>query len=240
MDSYTELASYYDMLISDEDAQDRYLEFTKQYMQGQDILELGCGSGILANKLVNSISNVSILATDLSISMIEVAKENYESDQIQFKVMDMCENPYSNKFDTVLCYCDSLNYVIGIDNVRKVFEGAYNSLRNKGVFIFDSHALTRLKEFEEGYDESFIIDELEYSWHISIDRNYINQLLRVWDDSIVPTYFFEEHHHQEVYNPNELIEILEEIGFKVRVFTDFDIEGISDGEKQFYVCWKGE
>ena len=64
MDSYTNLASYYDMLISDDDAQELYLEFTKKYMQGNDILELGCGSGILADKLFNDNSTLKIVATD--------------------------------------------------------------------------------------------------------------------------------------------------------------------------------
>ena len=226
------------MLISDDDAQELYLQFTKKYILGNDVLELGCGSGILADKLYNDNPNLRIVATDLSKDMIDVANENYVEDDIRFDVMDMCENKYHNEFDTVLCYCDSLNYVLGIENIRKVFEGAYNALKDNGVFIFDAHSTTRLSEFEEGYDESFIIDDLEYSWHISTENNYIKQILRVWDDSIVPTYFFEEHHLQEIYEPNKLIEILKEIGFTVDVYTDFNYQGIKDGEKQFYICKK--
>ena len=80
MESYTNLASYYDMLISDDDAQEMYLEFTNKYIKGNDVLELGCGSGILANKLNIANPNLKIVATDLSKDMIEVAKENYDSD----------------------------------------------------------------------------------------------------------------------------------------------------------------
>ena len=226
------------MLISDDDAQELYLEFTKKYMQGNDILELGCGSGILADKLFNDNSTLKIVATDLSKDMIDVANQNYADDGIKFEVMDMCENTYHNEFDTVLCYCDSLNYVLGIENIRKVFLGAYKALKDNGVFIFDAHSTTRLTEFKEGYDESFIIDDLEYSWHISTENNYIKQILRVWDDSIVPTYFFEEHHLQEIYEPKDLVDLLEEIGFSVDVYTDFNYHGIKDGEKQFYICKK--
>lgn len=239
MESYTKLASYYDLLISDDDAQELYLDFTKKNMIGSAILELGCGSGILANKLWNYNPNLQITATDLSENMIQVAKDNYSNDPIQFEVMDMCKNHYDNEFDTVLCYCDSLNYVLEVEQIRQVFLGAYHSLKERGVFIFDAHSMTRLDEFKEGYDESYILDELEYSWHIHTEGSFIKQLLRVWDDSIVPTYFFEEEHVQKVYEPDLLIKMLTDIGFTVEVYTDFDIEGIVDGEKQFYVCRKG-
>ena len=135
MDSYKSLASYYDMLISDDDAQELYLDFTLKHMIGNEILELGCGSGILADKLIRSNDKINMVATDLSDEMIEVAKENYSLNQVEFKVMNMCENVYNNQFDTVLCYCDSLNYVLGIENIRKVFLGAYNALKDEGVFI---------------------------------------------------------------------------------------------------------
>ncbi len=239
MDSYKGLANYYDMLISDDDAQELYKEFSEKYISGTDILELGCGSGILASKLVHDHKEYHYVATDLSEDMIKVAKSNYANETITFEVMDMSENHYLNSFDTILCYCDSLNYIIGKENVLKVFEGAYKALKDQGVFIFDAHSVDRLEEFKEEYDESFYLDDLEYSWHISLDGNYIKQLLRVWDDGVIPTYFFEEHHLQEVYPSDVLLTLLKEAGFKsVDVYTDFDIPGVEHGEKQFYIAKK--
>ncbi|MBQ9987730.1 MAG: class I SAM-dependent methyltransferase, partial [Erysipelotrichales bacterium] len=163
--SYHELAAYYDLLINDEAAQERYLSFTKQHAQGKEVLELACGSGTLAAMLQQS-CDVHIQASDLSSDMIEVAKETYADLPIEFSCMDMCELEAKNEFDTVLCFCDSLNYVVELERIQQLFERVYDALKVGGVFLFDSHSVTRLEEFKHGYDENYVLDELEYTWHI--------------------------------------------------------------------------
>ncbi|MBE6114458.1 MAG: class I SAM-dependent methyltransferase [Erysipelotrichaceae bacterium] len=237
--SYHELAAYYDLLINDEAAQERYLSFTKQHAQGKEVLELACGSGTLAAMLQQS-CDVHIQASDLSSDMIEVAKETYADLPIEFSCMDMCELEAKNEFDTVLCFCDSLNYVVELERIQQLFERVYDALKVGGVFLFDSHSVTRLEEFKHGYDENYVLDELEYTWHIISEGEFIYQTLRVWDDSVVPTYYFEEKHTQRVYDPVDLIRMLENVGFRVQVKTDFDKDGIQEGEKQFYICLKEE
>lgn len=238
MESYHALASYYDLLINEEEAQEEYLRFTLEHSKGKDYLELACGSGTLASLLYHHSPEFKIKASDLSQDMIMVAKEQYADLPIDFYVMDMCELNEQESYDTITCFCDSLNYVTELERIEKLFKGAYKALRAGGVFLFDAHSLDRLEEFKEEYDESMTLDELEYTWHIVSKEDFIYQTLRVWDDSIVPTYFFEEHHVQRVYDPNCLKELLEKTGFKVQIYTDFNIEGIASGEKQFFVCHK--
>ena len=41
-----------------------------------------------------------------------------------------------------------------------------------------------------------------------------------------------------VFDYNKVLKILNDTGFSVEVFTDFDTEGISEGEKYFIVANK--
>ena len=43
---------------------------------------------------------------------------------------------------------------------------------------------------------------------------------------------------EKVHNPLWVKEQLERIGFDVSMYTDFDLEGIQEGEKIFYVAKK--
>lgn len=238
MDSYHALASYYDLLINEEEAQKEYLRFTLENSKGSDYLELACGSGTLSAMLQESCPSIHMRASDLSEDMVRVASEQYAHLPIDFFVLDMCDLDESNAYDTITCFCDSLNYVTDLSRIETLFKGVYKALRNGGVFLFDAHAMDRLAEFRDEYDENFTLDELEYTWHIVSEDDFIYQTLRVWDDSVVPTYFFEEKHVQRVYDPRVLVEMLEKIGFKVCVKTDFDRDGIVSGEKQFFICKK--
>lgn len=47
-----------------------------------------------------------------------------------------------------------------------------------------------------------------------------------------------EQHIQRVYDPTWIMEQLRACGYAVQVCTDFTQEGITEGEKQFYICRK--
>lgn len=238
MESYHALASYYDLLINEEEAQEKYLSFTLEHSHGENYLELACGSGTLAAMLQEARPTIHMRASDLSAEMIEVASSQYAHLPIEFYQMDMCLLGEEEQYDTITCFCDSLNYVTELAKIEQMFQGVFKALKKQGVFLFDAHSMDRLEEFKEEYDENYMLDELEYTWHIVSKEDFIYQTLRVWDDSVIPTYFFEEKHVQKVYQPLVLKELLEKIGFSVQIITDFNKEGIVPGEKQFFICKK--
>ncbi len=244
---YEGLAPYYDLLINDMDGQLRYMTFVKQHIAEGSILELACGSGILARLLAKD--GYAVHATDLSSDMIQVA-ENAEfllEDAVQaglqqdfanlhFAVMDMRSFVMQEEYDAILCFCDSINYVLELDEIRSMAQSVYQALKPNGLFLFDSHSMDRLTEFASGYEESQFLGDLEYEWTIHTDHDLIRQRLLVWDDSYVPMRYVEEEHVQRVYDPHVLADVLKNAGFiDIRIWTDFDIEGIAAGEKQFFV-----
>lgn len=62
------------------------------------ILDLGCGTGYLTNKIANA--GAEIIGIDSSPHMIEQASKNYP--QLQFKIADARSLHFTEQFDAVL------------------------------------------------------------------------------------------------------------------------------------------
>ena len=105
-------------------------------LQGQDVLDLGCGYGALTPRLVEAGAK-SILGTDVSYLMIEEAKRRnsffVDSGMADYKVLPAKETRNMNTvFDTVVsCLC--LHY---IEDLSEIFGQVYDVLRDGGRFVF--------------------------------------------------------------------------------------------------------
>ncbi|RZK52957.1 MAG: class I SAM-dependent methyltransferase [Pedobacter sp.] len=94
---------------------------------GEDILDLGCGTGQLAAQI--AASGAEVFAIDASPDMIAVAKANYS--EIGFEVMDATKLPYNEIFDAVF----SNATFHWIEDQEALTSGIYNSLRAKGRLV---------------------------------------------------------------------------------------------------------
>jgi len=230
---YQTLAPFYDLLVKDDEATQMWVDFTQTYAKGTNILELACGSGEITIALAKL--GYSMYGTDLSQEMIDEAQEKEGSELVQWEALDMVQLPLDKKYDSILCYCDSLNYVVQNQDVLTVFEKVYACLEDGGVFLFDIHSLDREVEFAEEYIEEGFLDDVAYQWTIRHEDHFLYHSFTFYDAN---GKLEQEQHVQKVHNPLWVKEQLERIGFDVSMYTDFDLEGIQEGEKIFYVAKK--
>ena len=226
---YDKLAQYYDALVKDEQATKLWVEFTTTNISGDTILELACGSAEISYMLADR--GFKITASDISESMLTVAKRKNKCDNIKFECVDMCSFKMDQQYDSIICYCDSINYLNDINDVKKMFSCVYNSLKKGGRFLFDMHTPDRLVEFTDPFIEEGVIDDTDYQWTISTFGDEIHHHFAFWENSE----FYEEFHVQKVFNYNDILNILHDLNFKVEVFTDFDKKGLCEGEKYFII-----
>lgn len=231
---YQTLAHFYDALVKDDEATKDWVDFIKRHMYGTSIMELACGSGEITIALAKA--GYEISASDLSEEMIFMAKQKANSERIHWCVQDMNSLTISKKVDTVLCLCDSFNYIVEDTNIQTMFQTIYDGLHDQGVYIMDMHSLDRLLEFQEEFFEDGQIDGKGYQWTINSDEDRIYQNFAFYDEHGNCTL---EQHIQRVYDPLLIEEWLIRCGFVVEIYTDFTISGIAPGEKYFYVCKKG-
>ena len=70
---------------------------------------------------------------DLSIDMLTIANE--KSNNVRWLEGDMTDFNLNQKFNVITIFCDSLNYLSTIDDVRNTFKSVYQHLTNDGVFL---------------------------------------------------------------------------------------------------------
>ena len=155
-----------------------------------------------------------VVASDISESMKEAAKNNYNG---EYLILNMIDYNLNKKFDLILCICDSINY-LQEDELDKFFKCAYNHLNQNGRLIFDMHSIKRIDEFKEQYiEEGFVLDT-PYQWTIMSDEyeNLINEHFTFYTKDAM----IQEHHTQNVFKLDSVKEKMNNL-FNVRAIEDF-------------------
>lgn len=233
---YRTLAAYYDALVKDEAATAQWVAYVKRYIPQSDrkrLLEAACGSGEITLALARC--GYRMQAGDISMDMLHQAQAKANARLVEWHCFDMRNLSGFDCFDGILCFCDSLNYLLKQADVRKFFCEAYAHLLSGGVLLFDMHSLDRLDEFAQEYCEVGNIDDTAYEWTINCEDDYLYQTFAFYDKE---AHVSLEQHIQRVYDPKWVMDTLMEIGFRVEVCTDFEQSGIAAGEKYFYACIK--
>ncbi len=96
------------------------------------ILEVGCGSGMLARRFLKN--GYDYLGLDLFNEMLDIARSEVKADT--FVQCDMQNIPFIQQFDAVLITGRSIAYVIENRGLISTFKGIHNSLKDKGLFVF--------------------------------------------------------------------------------------------------------
>ncbi len=162
MESYTDFAEVYDEFMDAtpyEEWCSRLVEIIKTYgisKPQQDIdkvgmseeelalaserdlvLDLGCGTGTLTELMAEE--GFDMMGIDLSYDMLQIAmdKSAESGHDIMYLCQDMRELELYCTVGTVICVCDSINYVLEDDEVIETFARVNNYLYPKGLFIFD-------------------------------------------------------------------------------------------------------
>lgn len=229
---YQSLAKYYDMLVKDEEATLKWVDFTRQYVSEGSLLELACGSAEITLELAKY--DYTLSASDLSNSMLDEARKKENENKVCFFQADMTDFHLNQCFDGILCYCDSVNYLQDESQFLAMLKCVDEHLNVGGWFLFDAHTLDRLDEFKEEYIEEGILDDVPYQWTIQSDEDEIHHHFSFWLQDKVET----EMHVQHVFDPAWIIEQLQALHYEVECWTDFDQHGIQPGEKVFFAAKK--
>lgn len=201
---YDVLASYYSELVDAKTGSDYFYELIQKYGKRNKILDCACGSGELALRLEQE--NYEVKAFDLSEKML------FDKPKTIFSIQNMTEFTYDETFDTITCFCDSLNYLLTEKEVSSFFQRVYQHLEKNGIFLFDMHIYDTLNYFEEEYYQSGIVGNVAYEWSIIAQEEYLQH-----------TFFFDEKkeiHIQKVYKIETIKELLTKIGFEVILLDD--------------------
>ena len=245
---YKEMSQIYDQLMREDVDYDKWSGYVqsileKYQVQVATILDLGCGTGNITIPL--SKMGYEMTGVDLSEDMLSIAdgKAFEQKQNIKWIQGDMSGFSIKNAFDAIISCCDCVNYILETEDILKVFQNAYTSLREGGVFTFDIHAPYTLKQIYRNETFTYTSDELCYIWENSFDEDssiieyYLNIFIKKHRD---PYYTrSEEIHYQRAYEIEEIKELLLESGFKtIDVFGFGSFEEPNEKTERLQFCSK--
>ncbi len=98
-------------------------------VKGKKVLDLGCGPGLHAKKLLKK--GASVWGVDISQALLQFAEQ--EAPKAHFQKASMTNLPFADTFFDIVLASLSLNHV---KNLNKAFSEVHRVLKKKGLFVF--------------------------------------------------------------------------------------------------------
>lgn len=117
-------------------------------LNGKKILDLGCGSGELTDKMAESAEKV--VGVDLSQKWIDHCNSNYKRNNLSFFQGDArrLDSITDNSFDLVILNAVLPN-IYKVEDVKKIFEEVKRINKSSGLFLFtDVHPILKMTKKE--------------------------------------------------------------------------------------------
>jgi len=199
------------------------------------ILDLACGHGRQAKELARRGHQVT--GIDITEGFIRIAESEAEKlgVAVDYRHDDMRNIENKEMYNCIFSLFTSIGYFDDSEN-RKLFQKIYNALLPGGFFCFDSHNRDAFLTYCQTVavcerEENFMIDQL--SFDTMTGRSFTRRTIirkakqRTFQFSV------------RFYNPTELMQIFEEIGFtSCRFFGGWDGSELQSDSKRMIVVAK--
>ena len=242
MSGFDTFARWYDG-FSDLGYYDDYARFIHRAVSAQsditvtDILDLGCGTGLLSSRLEKS--GYSVIGIDDSAEMLSRAR--MASETLLLTQQSITDFELYGTVDAIVCSLDGINYITDRQGLSDCFWCVNNYLNPDGVFIFDVNSEYRFREVFAKRD--FFVEEKDVSlgW-----KNVFHEKSGICDFEL--TLFVKdgnvyhrkkEYQREKLWTDSELNEILSVNGLKtVGVFSDLKMGNVTDKSEKLYYAVK--
>lgn len=243
--TYRHFAYLYDHLMQDVpyDQWQRIVveQIQSRHLQGIKVLDVACGTGEISIRLAKV--GLDVTGVDLSEDMLAVAnnKASHEGLTIPFYQQNMTELEFSDSYDVVILFCDSLNYLRSEVDVQNTFASIYNLLSSDGLFLFDVHSIHKMKSIFKDQTFTYEDETHAYIWncfegeHPYSVEHELTFFVQEEHSSLYQRY--EEFHQQRTFHVDTYLSWLDEAGFEVlETFADFNQPIEAESERIFFVA----
>jgi SAM-dependent methyltransferase len=201
-------------------------------LEGGLVIDLGCGSGILTEKL--SEAGYDVLGIDISGAMLAIARERVPNGQFREESLLKAELP---SCVAVAAVGECVNYMFDRGNtsqgLARLFRRIHEALRPGGLLLFDMAGPGRVsganpsRNYFEGADWAVLVSVEE-------DRRRRSLTRRITSFRKVGDLYRREHevHRLRLVPREDVVGQLRSIGFRVRVLRGY-------GSLRFPPGWAG-
>jgi SAM-dependent methyltransferase len=184
------------------------------------VIDLGCGTGIWAARLVAE--GYRVLGIDISPSMIRLARRNAPGATFRVGSLLTFDLP---PCDAVTSIGECLNYTFdpasGPKAIKAFFGRVHAALRPGGVFVFD---LAEAGQERPGWVRTGQVVKDDWAIFFSVEekgRRLVRRITTFRKRKENSWYRTDETHIQRLYGASEVIPRLRDTGFRVRLVRSF-------------------
>lgn len=181
------------------------------------VVDLGCGSGIWANHLIQA--GYQVLGIDISEAMIDLARNRVPLAEFRVDSLFTASLPPCR---AVTALGEGLNYLFDADHnssrLGPIFQRVFDALESGGLFIFDLvepgqvEAGKVSQSFREGEDWIVLVEKLE-----DLETMILTRRIITFRREGTQYRRDEETHRQQLYKAEEIAKQLRQIGFYVQI-----------------------
>ena len=226
---YSDLAEIYDQLYLNIFNYEQDAEFVDSILKKYHInefLELGCGSGHLAQLLVKM--GYKMTGVDLHEEMLQIARKRLPG--VEFIQQDIRKLKFDRKFDAIIAMGRMFTYMTTNDDVEQSLSSIANCLNPGGIFLFDNfsapHFIRTFQENEELVHKIDLRDRKikrvsKKTWNLKHGVT-MNWLAKYYIEEKGETKEIEDHSVLRAFFPEELEYFLNRAGMKIVELFDHD------------------
>lgn len=247
MSSYENFSKVYDLFMWDI-PYDKWIEniekiWKQNNLNPKMVAELGCGTGNITTRL--SKKGYDMIGIDLSEQMLIKASDKSfkEKNNILYLNQDMREFELYGTVDSIICICDSINYILKENELLNIFKLVNNYLEPNGLFIFDVNTIYKFENilaennFCETNENCAYIWENFYNNEKMINEFYMNFFIRDENSNLYER--FEECHYERAYSINTLKNLIKKSGLElIGVYDEITMEFPTEESERIYFVSK--
>lgn len=243
MEAYTIFSEVYDKLMNDV-PYEKWSEnieniWSKCGIAPSIVLDLCCGSGTMTELL--SKKGYDMIGIDLSVDMLMKAREKLPKTLLLNQ--DMTKFELHGLVDSIVCLCDSMNYLTKETDILKTLKCCNKYLVDNGILIFDMNTKYKFQTqlgdniFAENFENFSYIWENYFDKEENIHEYQTTFFIKNEDDTYEK---FEETHYERFYDIKTMEALIKKSGLKLEAIFDENIYNKPNdfSERLYFICRK--
>ena len=182
-----------------------------------------------------------MIGIDASLEMLEIAMEKHlaSGSNTLYLLQDMRNFELYGTVKAIISICDSINYILTLEELIQVFSLVNNYLDPKGIFLFDLnteykyHTLLADNTIAEAREDSSFIWENYYDPDTKINEYHLTLFLKEKEELY---HRYTETHYQRSYSLEEIQTALQKAGLTfLAAYDAFTREPVKADSERIYI-----